>query len=318
MAWPQPVLSFQPLYNPLPLADFTFTSPSVTYLENGSSSTLAAATGWVFTRSTVGYGQTLAGALTSFAIDAPRVTDQGLLIESAATNNLLQSQTLDDAAWTNVNVTVTADNTTAPDGTLTADKVAATATSATIFNQTVTGGGSASGNTGSIYAKKGTGATVLNVFALRNSTTATNLVFITLNYDTGAIAYLAGSTGASAVQLANGWWRVILSVAAGISDGDDLLFYAGDFGNSQAAGNFFYAWGGQVEAGTVPSSYIPTVAAPVTRGADAATLTRAGAHIADVTSGGATTRPATATPLNLGSSSAGAWVGSYVTRVVVR
>ncbi len=318
MPWPSPAQNVQAIQNPLPLADFTPTTSLVTYFESGTSYALASAPGWVFTRTTANYAQNAAGVLSSFAIDTPRVTDQGLLIEGATTNSLLQSQTLDNATWTNLNVTVTANNTTAPDGTNTADKVAATATAATIFNQTVFGAGSASGNTASIYAKKGTGATVLNVFALRNSTTATNLIFITLNYDTGAIAYLAGSSGASAVQLANGWWRVMLTPASGINAGDDLLFYAGDFGNSQTAGNHFFAWGGQIEPGSVASSYIPTVAAPVARGADVATLTCAGARIADVTSGGVTTRPATASPLNLGASSAGAWVGSYVTRVVVR
>lgn len=52
----------------------------------------------------------------------------GLLLEDARTNSCLQSQTIGTAPWTNSNITLSADATTAPDGTATADLAKETAT----------------------------------------------------------------------------------------------------------------------------------------------------------------------------------------------
>ena len=172
--------------------------------------------------------------------------------------------------WGNINTTVT--STTAPDGTATASLITATATAVTMVNQPVTGAGSASGNTFSVFVKKGSAATIGNNFILRNDTTSTNLLSVNLNYDTGVITYSTGSSGASVVALANGWWRIILTATSGISAGNQLRGYIGFSGASATAGDSMRWWGAQLEAGPFATSYIPTTTAAATRAADLFTI----------------------------------------------
>lgn len=206
-----------------------------------------------------------------FDYDPATLAPKGLLIESQRTNLLLRSEEFDNASWVKANVTVTANAVTAPDGTTTADKVQATATAATVVSQLVA---SVSGTsaTYSIYAKQGSGPTDANIFLLRNSTTATNLIQGTLNYSTGVWTYTSGSTGVTVSNAGNGWWRLQITVTSGITSGDGLSVYAGFMGDSEAAGEFAYLWGAQLEAGSYATSYIPTVASQVTRAADQASI----------------------------------------------
>jgi hypothetical protein len=124
----------------------------------------------------------------------------------------------------------------------------------------------------SVYAKKSTGATDANRFTLRNNTTATNLLAINFNYDTGVITYSTGSSGATATNVGNGWWRIELTVSSGITSGNTLRLYAG-FVGVDTSGQAAFFWQAQLEAGTGASSPIPTTTAAVTRAADVPNLT---------------------------------------------
>jgi len=225
--------------------------------------------GWTFTRASTGYAETAAGALVAFASGAPRITDKGLLVEEARTNLLLRSQEFDNASWGKTNATVTADNTAAPDGTLTADKVAATASLSTTISQAATA--TAAASVFSIYGKKGSGATDANRFLFRNFTTATNLLSITVDWDTGVVTHMSGA-GATSQQMANGWWRIIMPATSGITAGDLLVCYAAFNTTVETAGEFAYLWGAQLEDGAFPTSYIPTAGASATRAADVPVL----------------------------------------------
>jgi hypothetical protein len=195
---------------------------------------------------------------------------KGLLIEEARTNLLLRSQEFNDAAYTNSNVTVTANATAAPDGTTTADMLAAASTVSVNLQQS--SAVAATSATYSIFVKKGSGATQANAFRIRNTTTATTLVEVTINYDTGVLTYVTGSTGATSVNFGNGWWRVSLSATTGITSGDTIRCDQCFVGASTIS-HSAYVWGAQLEAGAFATSYIPTVASQVTRSADVATMT---------------------------------------------
>ena len=217
-------------------------------------------------------------ATTSAAYYGPRLdydpvtlAAKGLLIEEARTNLLTYSSDFTNVIWNNTNVTVTAAATASPDGRTNASKLAATATAATAFYQTATVAGTSA--TYSVYVKQGTGPTTFQNFGLRNVTTLTNLLFITFNYSTGAIAYTTGSTGATAANVGNGWWRISLTATSGITSGDTMAGYIGHSGAVATAGDFLYAYGAQLEAGAFATSYIPTVASTATRSADVATMT---------------------------------------------
>jgi hypothetical protein len=65
----------------------------------------------------------------------------------------------------------------------------------------------------------------------------------------------------------NGWYRISMTFTAGTAGATATgLFEVGN--NTSGALRSFYAWGAQLEVGSVPTSYIPTTTAAITRGAE--------------------------------------------------
>ncbi len=188
----------------------------------------------------------------------------------AGTNQVLRSQEFDSDSptmWTRTNITVTPNATTAPDGTTTADLIAATSAAAVVArtaNNVMLATGTS--YTASIYTKKGTRTTAR--FLIRNDTSGTNFSACTFNYDTGAV----DQSDWSAQQLPNGWWRLSFTRSSGITVGDSLAFYWGELGAVLAAGASWYVWGAQVAVGTPVGPYIATTTATATRSADVASI----------------------------------------------
>ena len=145
-----------------------------------------------------------------------------------------------NAAWTKTNVTVTANATTAPDGTTTATKLAATAGAATSVSQTATA--TATTHTASFFIKQGSATTAGNRFRITNQTTSTVLLSVTVNYGTGAITYVTGSSGATMTSLSNGWWKLTLYASSGITIGNTLSVAPMFLGSTESAGEFAYIW----------------------------------------------------------------------------
>ena len=225
----------------------------------------------VYTRATTASYVGSDGLIKTAAINAPRFEYDangnylGLLLEASRTNICLQSQTLDNASWTVANITVTADTQTAPDGTLTAEKLAATTTAAATFSQA----GCIATGTKMIYSifVHTTSSLATSSYLLRNVTTATSFTTGTFTHATGAVS------GAGWVSQAcgNGWYRLSFLQTTGITVSDSLTVFAGFTGNAQTAGDYIYAWGAQLEKTnntTGVSSYIATTSASVTRAAD--------------------------------------------------
>jgi hypothetical protein len=196
----------------------------------------------------------------------------GLLIEEQRTNLLTYSEQFDNAAWQKTNVTVTTNQITAPDGTSGADKIAATASASTALLQQVASVASTTA-TYTIYVQRGSGDTDANSFLVRNVTTLTNLLQVTVNYATGAITYVTGSSGASMTDVGGGWWRLALTVSSGLTSGNTVNVYTCFAGATETAAEFAYSWGAQLEVGAFATSYIPTVASQVTRNTDVAAMT---------------------------------------------
>lgn len=162
------------------------------------------------------------------------------------TNQLIRAQEIGNAAWNKSNVTVGTDVIVAPDGSQSADQITATASAATNINQTFTATGTV--GTYTIYARKGSGGGggYTNSFGVRNNTTATNLVFVSINLDTGVVTPVIGS-GAYSLRdssSAGGWWRLVMPVSSGISAGNTIGAYAGFDGAVYTAGDNLYVWGG--------------------------------------------------------------------------
>lgn len=208
----------------------------------------------------------------------------GAMSEGLRQNLALYSQDFSAVgAHPQANTTVTVAGTTAPDGTLTGNRIQATASTVTTMRTQATVAATAVAY--SVFVKKGTSATVGNVFRLRNITAGTDLIVGTVNLDTGAVAYSTGSSGLSAIDRGNGWWRVSM-VASGITSGDSVSGYCGASSTALTAGDHWFLWGEQMEAASSPSSYIPTLGAAVTRNADAVSYTLSGSHATALSSQG--------------------------------
>ena len=178
-------------------------------------------------------------------------------ISNAATpvarrNLLTYTEELERLAFPNT--TYEANAILAPDGTLTAEKIAVTATGSHSTDITYLNVPSAT-MCFSVYAKAGSGPTEFNVFGAYNVTTAANLVFANVNLTTGAISYTTGSSGISVQLLSDGWLRISISPVSGVTAGDRLNFYFGSSGGLVTGGFYGYRWGAQLEVGSAATPY---------------------------------------------------------------
>ena len=195
-----------------------------------------------------------------------------LLLEPQRTNAAQYSEQLDNAAWTKNGVSVTANSAVSPDGYTNADKIVETATTGphgltptySIANSTT--------YTFSIFAKKAE-----NDYFIMNIYTGVSSNFTSFNVANGTI----GTTGAGATakieNYANGWYRCSLTVATAATGTPNIFMWTAradnaiEYTGNGTNGTFLY--GCQLEAATYATSYIPTLGASVTRGADAASKT---------------------------------------------
>jgi hypothetical protein len=164
----------------------------------------------------------------------------GLLVEEQRTNLLLRSEEFDNASWNSSAGarTVTANNTTAPDGASTADKVTADGTNAAHFvSQSVTL--TAQPYALSVFAKKDTE----EVFTIR-AFTALGGALARFNLTTGIVSSFT-STGASITAYPNGWYRCTMVFTPLAATGGLGLYVGTDLPNT-GTGSLFL-WGAQLE-----------------------------------------------------------------------
>jgi hypothetical protein len=196
----------------------------------------------------------------------------GLLVEEQRTNSLTYSDDFADAAWTKTRASITSNTIVAPDGTLTGDKLVENTDNNTHDIQFSFSATSGTTYTWSIYAKKGNRN--LRLFAPSAVfTTAFSVVFdLTAGTATPAVT---GSVG-FITDVGNGWYRCGMTQTATATASGAFTFSLLDGTTRTYTGNGYdgiYIWGAQLEEGAFPTSYIPTVAATVTRNADAASMT---------------------------------------------
>lgn len=208
---------------------------------------------------------------------------EGLVVEAAATNQHTRSHEFNDSFWFKNNITVTTDSTTAPDGSLTADRLECSSGNA-MHGFYRNSGITTTANIDyahSIYLKRINHDFVTVIGS--NWAAATGGWFaVTVNLATGEMTQIAdGSTGvytgSSIDALGDGWFRVALignhqftssTLAVEFSNSDTPTH--GSFGDitwNATGTEQVYVWGAQFE--TPPdTSYIPTYGATVTRAID--------------------------------------------------
>ena len=148
------------------------------------------------------------------------------------TNLLTYSQEFDNAAWSKITTTVTANSDTAPDGTTTADTLAATGANSLVY-QIVTGLSNNTAYTLSVWVKTaGSGATATLAF-----------------YTAGG-----GTTiGSQSFTTTGSWQRITLTATTGTLSGETWFAIGG--ASTFSTGESLYSWGAQLELGSTATTY---------------------------------------------------------------
>lgn len=224
-----------------------------------------------YTRSSTATYYDARGVLRSAAANEARIDHDpstgeslGLLVEESRTNRAIRSQRLglSTGNWF-TNAAFCADNQgLAPDGTFTASRLVPNTTN-TIHHVADGTGASLSGTaTVSVFAK----ADGYNFIYLAFDYASGDGLFPGSAYfdlSTGQIALGASTTG-SIQQLSNGWYRCTITATAGTTvQANPFAAAANSLSNFNFAGNGtsgILLWGFQFEAGSFPTSYIPTPA----------------------------------------------------------
>jgi len=212
------------------------------------------------------------GLIESVASGVPRLDYTGggcpsLLLEPQRTNVALNSETF----GASVGTTIVLNNTASPDGYVNADKLVED-TSTGIHRSGIAGalGGSVDSSVYSVsFFAKAAGRTRINIFDNNQSANGNT------NFDI-ANGVVIGGTG-KIENYGNGWYRCSIFPAKTNStnfnchvrliDSGTNVSYTGD-GTSGV-----FLWGKQVEAGSYPTSYIPTLGSSVTRVEESAVKT---------------------------------------------
>ncbi|MFO0202364.1 MAG: hypothetical protein ACK528_04455 [Alphaproteobacteria bacterium] len=239
-----------------------------------------------FTRASTATFFNSAGVLTSAATNAPRfdynpstLAAQGLLIEESRTNLLTYSDQLNDVIWVKTDVTVTANNTTSPDGTVNADLLTeGTAGTAFTVNSTLATVSSGATISASLFVKR---SATIQWLRFRASNTAVtnggNVWFDIQNGVKGNETNLGSGTNTSGTitLLPNGWYRISVTttlVAGDVSALGGVCSASANGSTTRVNNSAYWAWGAQLEAGAFPTSYIPTTTTALTRAADVASV----------------------------------------------
>ncbi len=239
--------------------------------------------GLTFARASSGWYYNASGVLTQASSDAPRfdydpgaLSPRGLLIEEQRTNLVPYSTAMGNTSnWHLWQTTLGSNVATAPDGTNTAASITENTTNNTHTNRTEN---SISVTNGTIYTEsvflKYVSAQYVGIYLA-----TTDYIYVIADLVNGTIS-APGASGSSAATAAsiqnvgNGWYRVSVSgsfgasgnAVAGICMANSASYVPGTAytGTSKSV----YVWGAQMEAGRVPTSFIPTSASAVTRAAD--------------------------------------------------
>ena len=201
-------------------------------------------------------------------------TNEVVSFTDISENLITYSEQFDNAAWNKSSITVSADSTTAPDGTTTADSWATTAISSVYISRdpSLTVGQT---YTYSIYAKAGD----MNWFRISN--VSSGLTGGWFNLSDGTLGTQNGAGNVSSItSVGDGWYRCVRKFASVVSGGTQVLFSPSSAdGSTGAPGSnaFIYCWGAQVEKASSPTTYLPTTTAAlvgltdVTRGVNGTT-----------------------------------------------
>ena len=226
----------------------------------------------VFTRASTATFVGSNGLIQSAAINAARfdhdpvtLACKGLLIEEQRQNLFVRSEEF-STSWVTTDATLSINAIISPDGNTTADKL-------------IVNSGATNGRTAQTFAL--TGSHTMSVFAKAGEWSWVFLAPIGpgsgvwFNLSNGTIGtQSAGFTGAI-TSFGNGWYRcAVTCTGAGASTTSRIVSTNANSALSTGDGTSgIFIWGAQLEAGSFPTSYIPTTTASLARSADVCSIT---------------------------------------------
>jgi hypothetical protein len=230
-----------------------------------------------FTRASSGTYVGSDGLIKSATTNEPRFDHNpttgeslGLLVEEARTNLLTYSEQFDNAGWIKFGSAITANESTAPDGTTTAD-LWTNSSSPGAVSQNYTKDGTARTYSGSVWVKSSVTAFTLSV----DDGTNTNRGRAVFDIATGVLTTVVNdgvftNTSGTITAYPNSWYRVTITTTTSTVTTVRLRSF---FSNIGATARI---WGAQLEENAAfATSYISTTTATVTRAADVASITGA-------------------------------------------
>lgn len=246
-------------------------------------------TGVSVSRATTATYTNSSGTITSaatntarFEYDPATLQLRGLLVEPASTNLSTYSAQINTATWTTYQYfgsggsTVTSNAANAPDGTTTAttlndnngSQVCYICQAASIPNDN-------SIYTASVFLKQGTSASsTLDLWLVGGSQPDYSL---TVTWSTLSLTQPFGTPIDYGIQnFGNGWYRLWVSGANDSSGNTQARICLKATDTVPSSKGTTYAWGGQLEVGSIPTSYIPTTTIAVSRNEDDIAVTNSG------------------------------------------
>jgi Fe-S cluster assembly iron-binding protein IscA len=211
---------------------------------------------------------------TTDRLNVPRIDYTGggcgkLLLEPQRTNVISYSEDFSNAAWTKTNATITANNTTSPDGTTNADKL--TEDTSTGTHKVTATAAAPNIYTISVYAK-------YNGRILQIASTSTAGHYANFDLLNGVIGNFGVTTeNVTITEFANGWYRCSMTTTSNMNTAiistvqSTTSAYQESYLGDGTSG--IYIYGAQLELGSYSTSLINTTSTAVTRLADAASKT---------------------------------------------
>ena len=182
-----------------------------------------------------------------------------LLVGSSVQNNMIQfTENVD--YWIKPSANVSATKYTAPDGTLTAQKLyeGFGTTTHYAYTRTIKDLGLANQQvTYSVYAKAAErSAVMVRLIALGAVTTT---AYVNVNLLTGALIFQSGITGYSITNAGNGWYRISITAVTATTGyvQPSIFILDSGFSNTYAGdgSSGIYVWGAQLTTGSAPGQY---------------------------------------------------------------